>query len=98
VHDNTYDGGGTAPPSDLGGLVTIIGGLPVPQVVFDGDIDPAKLVEGALPEALRTCIQDPSATFINLDVPHSFVGISRDVAPYNCTHDSLTPIAMAGVQ
>jgi parallel beta-helix repeat protein len=105
VHDNTYEGGGTMPPSSLDALLGLLGagcglpgGLPVPNVVVDGDVDPAKLVDGTLPEALRTCVQEPGATFANLDVAHTFANVSCDPTPFNCSLEPLPPIAIAGVQ
>jgi len=105
VHDNTYDGGGTMPPNSLSALLGLLedscglpGGLPVPQVVLDGDVNPAKLVDGMLPLELRSCIQDPSATFVNLDFAHGFAGASCDPTPANCSLEPLPPIAIAGVQ
>jgi parallel beta-helix repeat protein len=99
VHDNTYEGGGTAPPSSLDALVAVLGGLPIPHIVFDGDVDPGKLENGMLPNALRTCVQEAAeTTFVNLDIGNTFANLSRDPAPFNCSHPGLTPIAMAGVQ
>ena len=98
VHDNTYMGGGTMPPDSLAALVALLGGLPIPQVVFDGDVDPAKLQEGTLPDPLRTCVQESAATFVDLDIAHNFANISRDLTSVDCTLDPLTPVAMAGVQ
>jgi parallel beta-helix repeat protein len=90
ILDNTYEGGGTMPDSDLQILVDIIG-LPVPNIFLDGDVDPAKLVDGALPEELRTCIQESSATFIVL------TGLSRDLEPYDCALPRLPIVAIPGV-
>jgi len=105
VHDNTFEGGGTMPPSSLDALLGLLqdscglpGGLPVPQVVFDGDVNPAKLVDGMLPPELRTCVQESAATFAFLDFAHGFAGASCDPAPFNCSLEPLTPIAIAGVQ
>jgi hypothetical protein len=90
------------PDPDLAAVVAILGGLPVPQIVFDGDIDPAKLVEGALPAALRTCVQeDDATTYVNLDVPGlvaQMPHISRDKAQVDCTLDKLPSITIPGVQ
>jgi parallel beta-helix repeat protein len=103
ILDNTYVGGGTAP--DLGDLtdtfVQLVGGLPVPQIAYDGDVDPEKLVAGTLPDALRTCVQDPSGTFVNLNIPAIVAGepmVSKDPAPFNCSLSRLTPISIPGVK
>ena len=69
VHDNTFVGGGTNPPSpSFDVLVNLNGGLPLPNIIFDGEFDKAKLVDGMLPDDERTCVQQPDATFINLDL------------------------------
>ncbi len=99
IHDNTYVGGGTMPPPYLQFVVDLLGGLPVPQIVYDGYVDPAKLVGGSLPAALRTCIQESDATFANLNVEtfHTVPNITRDLAPFNCSQPALPPIAIPGV-
>ncbi|MGH7785272.1 MAG: parallel beta-helix domain-containing protein [Candidatus Binatia bacterium] len=102
LYDNTFIGGGTMPDPDLAAIVAIIGGLPVPQIFFDGDIDPAKKVDGELPAHLRTCVQEAEdTTYINLDVQGLVAGtpnISRDKAQVDCTLDKLPSITIPGVQ
>ena len=103
ILDNTYSGGGTNP--DLDDLtevfIGLVGGLPVPQIAVDGDDDPAKEVEGALPAALRTCVQDDGGTFVNLNIPALLAGepmVSKDPEPFDCSHTRLSPVAIPGVQ
>jgi parallel beta-helix repeat protein len=105
IHDNTYVGGGTAPANNVMFLVNLImaklgEGLPLPQIVVDNDVDPAKLVDGMLPANLRTCIQDPSATFINLNVPllATVPNITHDRAPFDCTLEPLPAVVIPGVE
>ncbi len=102
ILDNTYEGGGADP--DLGDLrdllISLVGPLPFPQIVFDGDADPDKLVDGALPAALRTCVQDDGCTFVNLNVPSIIAGtpmVSHDAEPFDCALSRLTSVAIAGV-
>jgi hypothetical protein len=93
VLNNTYVGGGTMPDPDLADLVAIIGGLPVPHIFLDGDVDPDKRVDGELPDELRTCIQetdDPNRFIV-------FVGLSRDLTPYDCELPRLPIVAIPGV-
>jgi hypothetical protein len=78
------------PDPDLAALVALVG-LPIPNIFLDGDVDPDKLVEGELPEGLRTCIQEPNATFVLL------VGLSRDLEPFDCELPRLPIVAIAGV-
>ena len=103
ILDNTYEGGGTDP--DLGDLtevfVGLVGGLPVPQITYDGDEDAAKFVDGALPDALRTCVQDPTGTFVNLEIPALAAGtpmVSKDPTPFDCALARLTPVSIPGVK
>ena len=102
IVDNTYEGGGTNPDLDelTEVFIALVGGLPVPQIAVDGDVDAAKLVDGTLPEALRTCVQDPAGTFVNLNIPALEAGmpmVSTDPAPFNCSLPRLTPVAIPGV-
>lgn len=99
IHDNTFVGGGTEPVDELGflvvqGLITILPApIVVPDIVLDGYVDPAKAVDGALPEALRICVHDNGdADFANIDVPNDYAGASLDPAPYDCERDPLPPV------
>ncbi len=100
--DNIYNGGGTDPDPDLAILLALIDREVVPQITYDGDVDPAKLVENALPEALRTCVQEPDAdSFVNLNLPAVLAEngtFSFDPAPFNCALTRLPPVAIPGVK
>ena len=70
-------------------------GLPLPNILFDGDVNPAKTVDGALPEPLRICAQEAEGTtFANIDLAHAFVGLTKDIATLNCSHDPLSPVPL----
>ncbi len=78
LHDNMISGGGDAPdPTNALGiaLLTFVKPLPLPDMIFDGFINPAKLDDqGKLPDSLRTCFQNNThmgapATFANVDGP-----------------------------
>lgn len=105
LHDNTYIGGGDMPAPSVDFLVALIKALldedpPLPQIVVDGDVDPAKLVDGMLPAGLRTCIREPDATFLNLNVPtiQTVPNFSHDLEPFACELPRLRSVAIAGVQ
>ena len=58
-----------------------------PDIIFDGMIDPAKLVEGKLPEKLGLFIENnEGATFANLDwyqvIQGNVPNISTDLSPH----------------
>ena len=93
IHDNTFVGGGTAPSSILTALVDVLG-LPLPNILYDGDVNPARFVDGSLPDNLRLCVQQPGATFANLDVPNNFAHITTDLEQVNCTQDALSPVVI----
>ena len=93
IHDNTFIGGGTDPSELLAALVDLLG-TPLPNILYDGDVNPARLVEGSLPDGLRLCIQQPGATFANLDIPNGFANVTSDLATVNCTHDALSPVVI----
>jgi hypothetical protein len=101
LYNNTYVGGGENPDPDLALLLTLIGREVVPQVTFDGDVDPDKLENGTLPNALRTCVQDTQESFVNLNLPAVIAGtgeISFDPASLNCALSQLRPVSIPGVQ
>jgi parallel beta-helix repeat protein len=80
IHDNTFVGGGTNPPSpSFDVLVNLNGGLPLPSIIFDGEFNKAKLVDGMLPDDERTCVQQPDATFINFDLGSASPVVSKDL-------------------
>ncbi len=94
IHDNTFSGSGTSPDSDLDILDALLG-LPYPNILFDGDLNPAKTVDGALPEGLRICVQEPEGTtFANLDLSHAFAGLTKDIATVDCSHPALSPVPL----
>lgn len=94
VLDNSYEGGGTSPESSVGDLIEPIVGSPFPNILYDGDEDRRKLVDGALPDALRLCIQEDDATFYDLDLPMLGGNASADLGPFDCTHERLPAVVL----
>jgi parallel beta-helix repeat protein len=98
ILDNSYVGGGTTPDPTAGMLLRgTVGNQPFPDILFDGYVDRSQLVDGVLPAALRTCIQEPAATFLNFDLGEVGANASFDLAPYDCTLDRLPAVAIPGV-
>lgn len=88
IHDNLFEGGGNTPHGTIGGILKDSIGTPLPDIIFDGDLDPAKTVDGKLPAELNICIHDNGdASFANIDVPGNFVGKDTDLTPYDCEHE-----------
>lgn len=95
IHRNTFEGGGTDPQGEFFAGYTAAAGLPLPAIVVDGIFDPAKLVDGRLPEGSQIAVLDNSgAAFVNLDLGSLFAGgepvASTDLAAFS---QPLPPVA-----
>ncbi len=68
VHDNVFTSNGAKPSGELGiGLGAILG-KPMPDILYDGNHDPAKMVDGKLPDNLNLRLsKNGSATFANIN-------------------------------
>lgn len=67
IHDNTFANGGTKPAGEFGQLFQMLLGTPVPDIIYDGIVDPRKLSKGQLPPELRLYVKNNGkATFANL--------------------------------
>ncbi len=98
LHDNTYIGGGSNPDQGVSDLVgPVVGGLPLPQVMYDGDVDRNKLVNGQLPAAFRLCVQEDDVRFWNIDIRNLGANASPSLAPYDCELDRLPAVKIHGV-
>ena len=68
VHDNVFAGGGDNPQGRALEIARELGGT-YPDIVYDGFVDVAKLVDGVLPPALGIYIENNGdADFVNLDL------------------------------
>lgn len=100
IYDNAFEGGGNNPDGlDLQALkLAVVGPLGrLPDVLWDGHVDDAKLVDGALPEALRICVQNGDAKVLNVDSPNGFASPRiADAGEHDCAHEKLPPVELAG--
>ncbi len=93
IYDNQYVGGGHAP--DIEALETLRGAMfsesgRLPPVVWDGVVNPDKLVDGFLPSELAVCLGDPAdAQLVNVDAAGGYSSISVDMTPHLCVHPLL---------
>jgi parallel beta-helix repeat protein len=96
VHDNTITGGGGSPNGNIGGELVKVVGKPLPDILYDGVFNPAKLVEKKVPDDLRVCIQhNGDAKFVNFDAGNNFKHISKDAAPHDCSLPAEAAITIA---
>ncbi len=109
IHDNTFSGGGDKPNGRLGELLKVLaGGEKLPDIVYDGVVNPEKAVDGKLPEELAIRIQNNGdADFMNFDLANLNIenpgesekaNVSRDLAPYQGDLPKLSPVSIAGVK
>jgi hypothetical protein len=80
-------------------VLAVTVGRPLPDVLWDGIVDDAKKVEGALPEALRVCIRaNGDADFANFHADHANFPVefevTRDLAPHDCMHPALPAVVL----
>jgi parallel beta-helix repeat protein len=74
VAGNRMGGGGKDPDGlEFQALRVAMFGLTgaLPDVIWDGYVDPAKMVEGKLPEDLRICVENDGAEVVNVDGPNA---------------------------
>jgi parallel beta-helix repeat protein len=104
IYGNTFSGGGDDVRDDLGSvligaLVSVLDdGDPIPDIVWDGVVDPDKSEDGELTEAYRICIQeDPAVTFGNIDLLNLTSGAhapSLDIEPHACERERLPAVTL----
>lgn len=99
IYDNEMSGGGKNPDAlDLQGLkIAMFGPLgALPDILWDGYVNPAKLENGALPDDLRLCVQNGEADVINVDAPNSFKDPHVADGAHDCAHEKLPPVELTG--
>ena len=72
----------------------------IPDILYDGIIDPEKAGEnGLLPQEIGICIRNNGeARFAFLDAEHNFKNISYDLAPYDCEQSPLKAPGISSVK
>ncbi len=88
IHSNAYDGGGGNPDGlELQALRIAMFGPAgrIPDVLWDGYVDEAKLVDGALPADMRLCVTD--AEVLNADGPGGFSNPRVVTQDHQCSHE-----------
>ena len=97
LHDNEISGGGKSPDNrqdDVKALSTALGGA-LPDVMYDGVIDPKIRAAVKGPNPAQICIANNGAfTFLNFDLAGGFRHPVKDVAVYKC---SLAPLQAVSI-
>jgi parallel beta-helix repeat protein len=98
IHGNRFTGGGENPDGlDLQGLKLLVSGPlgRMPDILWDGYFDPEKLVDGALPDALRICVDNADARLVNADGPNAFAAPAIATTEHACRLPRLPSIEIA---
>ena len=85
VHDNSIAGGGDAPAGRIATDLAPALGKPLPAILYDGVMNPAKLKRGRVPDESRICVQrNGSARIVNYDAAGGGKHLDRNDAHYDC--------------
>jgi len=98
VYGNRMGGGGKNPDGlDLQALkIAKFGPMgAIPDVLWDGYVDPAKQADGATPAALRVCVDNEGAEVINVDAPNGFKNPDMATETVRCALEKLPAITLA---
>ena len=103
IHDNRFADGGKSPQGEIGKLFEQFAGLPMPDIVIDGVMNPKIFVDGKVPEKARIVIaNNGDATFANLGFAALLNGgqpkITRDLLSHAGKLPSLEPIVLPGLE
>jgi parallel beta-helix repeat protein len=67
VHDNTFSGNGTKPAGERGQALAALLGTPMPEIIYDGYLNPKKAQNGKLPPDQGIYLKNNgNATYVNL--------------------------------
>jgi len=106
IHSNRFGRGGYAPGGDAGALIGAHAGLPLADIVWDGEVDREKLSDGELPADRRISIHSNQrtdggeVTFVNLGGAQALFTqdrdkISRDIAAHATPLTPLPPVKLS---
>ncbi|MEM7455767.1 MAG: parallel beta-helix domain-containing protein [Planctomycetota bacterium] len=103
IHDNDFYSGGTKAEGEFLVAFTEATGQRLPDIVFDGIVDAAKLVDGALPADMGFSIKDNGeASFVNLDLGRMMLGeepqISMDLGQHSGSLAPISAVSIPGVE
>lgn len=97
IHGNRFSGGGNRPDLlRLQALRVMKFGIRgrIPDVLWDGWVDESKLVDGALPEALRLCVDNGEVEVLNIDEPNGNANPRLVTEEHRCRHAPLPAVEL----
>ena len=99
IHGNRFAGGGDSPDGlDLKALKLATVGLTghLPDILWDGYVNTAHLVDGKLDPKRGICVDNGDAQVLNADGPHKYASPAIDKAAYACTLPKLPAVSLTG--
>lgn len=97
IHHNSYIGGGEAPGSlELKALKLAMYGPKgsFPDIIWDGYVNPAVVVDGKLPKQLAICVGDAESTLLNVDTLNGYANPNENMADHRCELPPLKPVVL----
>jgi parallel beta-helix repeat protein len=103
IHNNEFSGGGDNPNGPLIDELAQVIGSRFPDILFDGLVNEAQMVDGQLPAEYGVVIRDNGdADFINFDMASTLSGsvpvVSYDLEPYAGEGVTVAAIKIEGVE
>jgi parallel beta-helix repeat protein len=107
AHDNTFKNNGTNPTSERAKLLAALLGTPMPEIIYDGLLNPKELVDGKMPAEKTVVFKDnkPDAiSVVNLhwdqldpkDITASKAKVERNPKSLVGEHPALPPVTLPG--
>jgi parallel beta-helix repeat protein len=99
IYDNEMSGGGKNPDGlDLQALkITMFGPMgALPDVLWDGYVNPDKRDGAALPLTEILCVQNDGAEVVNFDGPNGFKNPRLATGEHDCVLEKLAPVKLTG--
>ncbi len=97
IHGNEFFEGGNQPAREnLLALRNAVFGEDgsLPDILWDGFVNPEKLLDGKLPAEQSICIENGEAVMVNIDAPNDSANISVDMTNHRCQHAMLEPVVL----
>ncbi|MBI1366650.1 MAG: hypothetical protein GC153_11930 [Alphaproteobacteria bacterium] len=66
----------------------------LPDILWDGYVNPDKLQNGALPDDLKLCVQNDGAEVLDIDAPDDYKNPKIDTAAHACALKKLPPVEL----
>ncbi|MCY1265041.1 parallel beta-helix repeat-containing protein [compost metagenome] len=98
IHGNRFGPAGDSPDHlELKALKIARFGINgrLPDILWDGYVNPARLVDGKLPAELGICVDNGAATLVNVDGPNNFKNISTDMGAHRCKLPPLPEVVLS---